>query len=156
MSVCARVVVHEDFAEHGNARLADALLASFGNFDLVEFVDALAKHFDKALSRAEFRLLERGCRLHQFRHPLAVNFLGITLVDFVGAECAVSRFDGVHEGEAPERVEAEVKPELESRMHAFIVDAGRDDGNVLVTRFVKSLTAKHGILHGAAVFAVLG
>jgi len=49
MTVCARVVVHEDFAEHGNARLADALLASFGDFYLVEFVDALAKHIDKAL-----------------------------------------------------------------------------------------------------------
>ena len=77
-------------------------------------------------------------------------------MDFVGADCAVSRFNGVHECKAPKRVETEVEPELESRMHAFIVDAGRDDGNVLVARFVKSLTAKHGILHGAAVFAVLG
>ena len=49
MAVCARVVVHEDFAEHGNARLADALLASFRDFDLVKFVDALVQHFDKAL-----------------------------------------------------------------------------------------------------------
>ena len=49
MTVCARVVVHEDFAEYSDAWLADALLAGFRDFDLVEFVNALAKHFDKAL-----------------------------------------------------------------------------------------------------------
>ena len=156
VAVGAWVEVHEDFAEHGDARLADALLAAFRDFDLVELFDAGAEHFDKALGRADFCFLERGGGLHQFRHPLAVNLLGVALVDFVGAQRTVHRFDGVHECKAPERVEAEVKTELEARMHAGRIDTGRDDGNVLVTRFVKSLTAKHGVLHGAAVFAVLG
>ena len=48
VTVGARVVVHEDFAKHGDARLADALLAGFRDFDLVEFFDAGAQHFDKA------------------------------------------------------------------------------------------------------------
>ena len=156
MTVGARVVVHEDFAEHGDARLAHALLPAFRDFDLVEFFDALVQHFDKAFSGTKLRLFERGGGLHQFRHPLAVNLLGVAGVNFVRAESAVRCFDGIHEGKAPKCMEAEVEPELESRMHAFIVDAGRDDGNVLVTRFVKSLTAKHGVLHSAAVFAVLG
>jgi len=156
VTVCARVVVHEDFAKHGDTRLADSLLAAFRDFDLVEFFDALAQHFDKGLSGTKFRLLERGCGLHQFRHPLAVNLLGVAGVNFVRAESAVRCFDGVHECKTPERMEAEVKAQLESRMHAGSIDAGRDDGNILVAGFVKSFTAKHGVLHGAAVFAVLG
>ena len=156
VAVGAWVEVHEDFAEHGDTRLADALLAAFRDFDLVELFDAGAEHFDKALGRADFCFLERGGGLHQFRHPLAVNLLGVALVDFVGAQRTVHRFDGVHEDEAPKHMEAEVEPELESRMHAGGVEAGRDDGNVLVAGFVERLAAKHGVLHGAAVFAVLG
>ena len=156
MTVGARVEVHENFAKHGDARLADAFLAAFRDFDLVEFFDASAQHFDEALRRADFRFLECRGRLHQFRHPLAVNLLGVACVDFVGAERSVHRFDGVHEYESPKHVEAEVKAQLESRMHAGGVEAGRDDGNVLVAGFVERFTAEHGVLHGAAVFAVLG
>ena len=98
VTVGARVVVHEDFAEHGNARLAHALLPAFRDFDLVEFFDALVQHFDKAFSGTKLRLFERGGGLHQFRHPLAVNLLGVAGVNFVRAESAVRCFDGVHEG----------------------------------------------------------
>ena len=41
-------------------------------------------------------------------------------------------------------------------MHTLVVHTGGNDGHVLEARFVQSLTGEYGVLHGAAVFAVLG
>ena len=155
-AVGTRVVVHQDFAEHGHARLADALLAVFGNLDGIERIHAGAEHVEHLLGHAELGFLELGSHAHQERHPVVVYLLRIALVDFVGEERTVHDFDGVHEHDAPQHVEAEVEAEAEARVDSLVVGSRRDDGNVLESGLVERLAGKHRVLHGTAVLAVLG
>ena len=154
-AVGARVVVHQDFAKHGDARLADALLAVFGDFHRVERFDAGAEHVEYLLRRTEFRLLELGGHAHQKRHPVVIDLLRIALVHFVRQQRAVHDFDGVHEDDAPQHVEAEVEAQGEARVDSLVVGTRRNDGYVLEAGFVERLAGEHRVLHGTAVFAVL-
>ena len=151
VAVCARVVVHQDFAEERDARLAVCRIDVYP----VERVDGAVKDLERLFRVGEALLRDDGDFFHDAGEPFVIDLLRVARVTLVGTASAVNGFDSVHHGEAPEHVQAEVHRELESRVHVLCVGAGRDDGNVRKSRFVESLSREDRILDRAAVFAVL-
>ena len=151
VAVCARVVVHQDFAEERYARLSVTRI----DFDSVEGFNSVVEGFQRFFRVGDSLGRDDRDFFHDAGKPLVIDFLRVARVKFVGTAPAVDSLDGVHHGEAPEHVQTEVQRELESRVHVLRVGAGRDDGDVRKARFVESLSRKDGILDRAAVFAVL-